>query len=204
MNSGSDIKLWIPLLAALVGGLMATFAQFCATRWNYAHNAKLAQQQKQNRINGLLVAIRNEFEVAGKIFQRKAGQFLEKVPAGQPYMMYASLTAQYFIVYPNNTDMVGQLNDETLCKAIIETYAAADYMTEGLRINNWYLDQYKEYNQLRAENLPSDYATKHFESTKKSLVDFVPDLKKAFAEFVERQETLLAQINSYLISHQDH
>ncbi len=52
-------------------------------------------------------------------------------------MTYFSLTERYFIVYPNNTELVGQIGDEELSKAIVVTYNRGNFLIELFRINNW-------------------------------------------------------------------
>src|SRR6266446_6219831 len=114
----SVIMNWNPLIPSLVGGLITGTFAILATWFTYRHNVRLNKKQQQRRINGTLRAIRYEMEIAGMLYMQKGGGAVEKLEAGKPYQSYFSLTEDYFIVYPKNTDIVGQLEDPELCKTI--------------------------------------------------------------------------------------
>jgi len=76
---------------------------------------------------------------------------LEKLEEGKPHTVYFSMieTGKYFIVYPHNTEIVGQIDDPELCKAIIITYNKANFLIESFRINNWSLDKLSEFGGVK-------------------------------------------------------
>jgi hypothetical protein len=182
-----------------LGGLITGSFAVGATWLTYWHNRRLNQTQQQKRINGLLSAIRNEVEIAGDIYRRKAGNALEMLPDGKPFYSYVSLTESFFIVYPNNTGTVGQIPDRELCKAIIETYNTANYVIEGLRVNNWYLDRVSKWRQM-AET--SHHARMSIPEVEKRLVDYAPGLKQGNIALKQHINGLIARIDDYLPSHQ--
>jgi hypothetical protein len=73
-------------------------------------------------------------EILGQIYGQESGGLLENLKEGQPFDVYFSLKQQYFIVYPNNTDVVGQIEDSDLVKAIVVTYNTANFLIESYLI----------------------------------------------------------------------
>jgi hypothetical protein len=196
-------KYWNPLVPSIVGGLIAGTSAILATWFTYKHNARLAQKQHQKRINGLLLAIRYEFEVATDLYYRKAGSLLEKLEDGKPYLHYFSLSEKYFIVYPSNTEIIGQIDDKDLCRAIIETYNTANYVLEGLKVNNWYLDRRSEFKRLLGQHPSASgaYVSTNISSLERHLVEYAPGLKKGNLVLKGQKEDLFAKIDSYLACH---
>ena len=191
-------KWWL-LVPSTLGGLITGSFAVGATWLTYWHNRRLTRTQQQKRINGLLSAIRNEVEIAHDIYRRKAGNALEALPDGKPFYNYISVTESFFIVYPNNTEMVGQIADRELCKAIIETYNTANYVIEGLRVNNWYLDRVSKWRE-RAE--ASAHARMSIPEVEKRLVDYASGLKKGNIVLKQQIDKLIVRIDNYLRSHQ--
>lgn len=50
---------------------------------------------------------------------------------------FSMMTEKYFIVYPNNIEIVGQIGDSVLVNSIVATYTKANLLVEGFRMNNW-------------------------------------------------------------------
>jgi len=139
-TSVAPVSNWSPLVPSALGGLITGFFAVVATWVTYRNNRKLNQAQHQRKINGLLGAIRNEVEIGYMVYRQKAGEQIEALPEGKPCMKRFELTQEYFIVYPNNTEIVGQTDDPELCKAIIDAYNMMNYTKDTLGVNNWYLD----------------------------------------------------------------
>jgi hypothetical protein len=187
---------WHSFVPAIVGGLItgsfAISAQFFATSQTFKNNARLARNQSQKRINATLQAIRYEFEIGYDIFHRKAGKHLETLPDGQACMVRFSVPDQWLIVYPNQTEIVGQIDDKDLCKAIIYAYNEANYVLDGMKINNWYLDQLMERQK-------ANMTTLHYEQ---HLRDYSPKLKIGNQKLKEQRDNLFVKIDKYLECHQ--
>lgn len=199
------MNTWHALISSTIGGLIAgTFAilaQIVATRRTYKHNARLAGIQQQKKINGILQAIRYEFAVASDIYQRKAGNLLDKLEAGKPYHVYFCCEERYFLVYPNNTEIIGQIDDKDLCRTIIEAYNTANYVLEGMHVNNWYLDKLCEFRELQSKGPATGHVNENLRNYEQHLIDYAPGLKQGNQRLKEQRESLLARIDKYLESH---
>jgi len=192
---------WHILIPSTVGGLVTGTFAILATWFTYKHTIRLHQRQQQKKLNGLLMAIRYEIDIAIDILQRKAGHLLDKLEEGKPYLNYFSLSGEYFIIYPNNTELIGQIDDRELCKAIIETYNTANYAIEGLRVNNWYLERLSDFRKLQGQHSNANYISTNIQSLEKHLVEYAPALKKGNQVLKEQKQNLLSRIGDYLKRH---
>jgi len=142
------VDMVIPVCAAFVGaiagGVFVLIGGWLAGRQSHSNNLEHARIQKNHHINGVLLAIHSELVVLKKYYMANSGAMLEALKEGENYNTYFSLNQKYFIVYPNNTDIVGQIEDEGLVKSIVITYNAGNFLIESYGINNWYLDLEKD------------------------------------------------------------
>src|SRR5579859_4511740 len=174
---------WAPLLPSTVGGLIGGGFAILATFATYWHNSNLLKKQKRSRVNGILRAIKYEFELLGQEFQKKAGDLLDKLEDGKPYNVYFLLTQDYFIIYPRNTEVVGQIDDAQLCKAIVVTYNKANLFIEALRVNNWHLEKLSEFQKMNVGILQGD-----IERLRQTLIAAAPQLKEAHRDLKHQTE----------------
>lgn len=180
-------------MSAIIGGLIAggfaIWAGILAGNQAHRNNLKLDEIQKRKKIDGVLQAIRCELEISGQIYKQQAGGLLENLKDGQTFDVYFSLKQQYFIVYPNNTDVVGQIEDGDLVKAIVVTYNTANFLIESYLINNWYLDRQRELQGLTTSVLSAN-------RIKQAVI-----LKAVHAHLISETNNLLAKIDNYRFRH---
>ncbi|HWQ90821.1 MAG TPA: hypothetical protein VN673_04060 [Clostridia bacterium] len=174
------------LISAFIGAVIGSVA-------SYILSLRSDKKQKQKQINAVLRAIRYELEILSGYYDRTSGGLLAKVKEGEPHLTYFVLGEEYFIVYPNNTEIVGQIDDAELCKAIVGTYNKANFLREGFRINNLILDQGKNAEGDGRENLPSVIFEK--------LVQSASILKTIDADLKQETKNLYAKMDSYLRNH---
>jgi hypothetical protein len=184
---------WNSLMSAIIGGLIAgifaIWAGILAGNQAHSNNLKLDKIQLRKKIDGILQAIRYELEIQGQIYKQGAGGQLENLKDGQPFDVYFSLKQQYFIVYPNNTDLVGQIDESDLVKAIVVTYNTANFLIESYLINNWYLDRQRELQGLTTQSLTAN-------RIKQAAI-----LKAVHANLIRETNDLLVKIDDYRIHH---
>ena len=101
---------WSSMIAAVVGGALTGGVTLLANRQIHSYNVRLHQLQQQNRIRGVLNSIRYELEILGKTYAEQAGGLLNQTANQTTFDIHFSLTEKYFIVYPNNTELVATLH----------------------------------------------------------------------------------------------
>ena len=130
------------VVGAVVGGVMSRRASLEAAEAAHQHALKLEKKKEEAQIRGLLRSISCELRILGEVYGMNAGRSIEALKDDEPLMMMFSLTERYFIVYPSNTALTGQIPDAELVKLIIETYNKGNVLIELWRINNEYIRRY--------------------------------------------------------------
>ena len=184
---------WNSFIAAIIGGLIgggfAIWAGILAGNQAHRNNLRLDERQKRKRIDAVLQAIQCELEILGQTYKQNIGGDLEKIKEGQTFDVYFSLKQQYFIVYPNNTDVVGQIEDGDLVKAIVGTYNTANVLIESYLINNSYLERLRELQGLTTQALSANR------------IKQAERIKIAHAKLIGETNNLIAKIENFRRHH---
>jgi hypothetical protein len=189
--SSTDWKPLLPsIVGALIGAVVTTTVALIVVSRTFKNNLALAARQKESRIQGILRAIRSELEILGKVYGETSGGLVQNLNAGQIYETYFLLTEKYFIVYPSNTEIVGQIEDDSLRRGIVYTYNRANFLLEMFRINNRYLDGLHASQNHLAEGQIKAHLRRHsFE------------LKNAHTALIEETNNLIGRIDEYFAKH---
>jgi len=179
---------WHPIVPSVVGGLIGGMFALLGGWLAYGYNRRLNENQKRKRIDGVLQAIRCELEILGQFYKQSAGGLLDQIKDGEPFDTYFSLKQQYFIVYPNNTEIVGQIEDGELVKSIVVTYNTANFLIESYLINNQYLD--------KQQGEPG-----YFSGLRASRIRQAAIIKQVQATLIRETDNLIAKIDAYRVSH---
>ena len=190
VGGSSEMKAAIigGLVGSLLGGGLASLVAWQA----HKHDLKLEQIQNRKRIDGILLAIRYEIETLREFYEQDIGAMLKELPEGVAFdSHFRMMTEKYFIVYPNNTEIVGQIADSDLVKSIVVTYNKANFLIEGLHMNNWYLDSKKEL-EKSVSILKQELA-----SLQRQRIDHAKLLKTSQDDLVAEAKNLVAKIDGY-------
>jgi len=200
MTNEQWITVWSSFGSAIIGGLIGGGFAIWAGHQAHRNSLKLDQVQGQEKIDGILQAIRCELVILGEVYGQQAGGMLEELREGEPFNVSFSLTEKYFIVYPNNTDVVGQIEDPDLVKAIVVTYNKANFLIEMFRINNLYIEQRRElldtHNQTLLEGSQLAIRT-NIATLEKRRIEHAALLKKVHKDLDTETTRLLKQIDDY-------
>jgi hypothetical protein len=183
------------LLGILVGALTSVLGGLIATHLAHKRTVDLHRTQKQSKINGLLRAIACELEILGELYQKTGGGSLGALKPGEPFLSNMTISERYFTVYPNNTDMVGQIDDSDLVKQIVMTYNLAITLQDAFKVNNQY---YREL--LEAQKHGCSWAEEQQLKAKKvEMAELF--LKQADADLHTHAARLRGRIQTYLTAH---
>ena len=179
-------------LGIIIGALATVLGGLFATHWAYKRNVDLHQMQQQSKINGLLRAIRCELEILAELYQKTGGGSLGALKPGEPFLSTMTISERYFMVYPNNTNIVGQIDDSELVKQIVMTYNLAIALQDAFKVNNQY---YKEL--LEAQKHGCSWAEE--QQFKAKMVEWAElFLKQADADLRTHATRLRGMIDAYL------
>ena len=183
------------LLGILIGALATVLGGLIATHWAHKRNVDLHRIQQQSKINGLLRAIRCELEILAELYLKTGGGSLGALKPGEPFLSNMTISERYFMVYPNNTDIVGQIDDSDLVKQIVMTYNLAIALQDAFKVNNQY---YREL--LEAQKHGCSWAEE--QQLKAKMVEWAElFLKQADADLHTHATRLRGRIESYLAAH---
>ena len=194
MTAEQWITVWSSFGSAIIGGLIGGGFAILAGRQAHRNSLKLDQVQGQKKICGILQAIRCELVSVGEVYQQQSGGLLDKLKEGEPFNVRFCLTEKYFIVYPNNTDAVGQIEDADLVKSIVETYIKANLLIETFRMNNLSLDQIRQF-QEKGPSLTNNASVAALERQR---IEIAGLLKKLHKDLDRETSSLLKKIDEYL------
>jgi len=190
------ITVWSSFGSAIVGGLIAAVVAFLANRQAHRFNRKLVEVEKQKEIDSILHAIRIEMKVMMDDYEF-IRERLEKVEDGKPFAFFFKITRDYFIVYPNNTGIVGQIGDSELCTAIITAYHKASVFIDSIEVNNWNSERLLEYEKRKDQTVLQNEWHTHV----KGMAGYVTSLRKNYQDLKQESEKLCKAIEDYRSHH---
>jgi hypothetical protein len=202
---------WSTMGSAIIGGLIGGGFAALAAWQAHRHNLSLEAIQLKKRIDGILEAMRCELTVIRAAYDNDIGKLLRNVKEGQSYNGHFSMMEEkYFIVYPSNTDVVGQIEDNELVKSIVATYTKANLLIETFRMNNWLIERTEQlqdkrgeaYSELTTIQEPNSEFTRTLAIARKSNLEAIMEERKRSIDnyFEERvgQTKLLKELDADL------
>ena len=136
------------MFGAIVGG--------CFTAWavHRTHEYTMEREEaNENRmITSMLKAIHDEISDTWSNYVNNVGAMLENLPTGQPFAVYFPVTHEtLFLIYRNNTDKIGKINDDELRKSIVSTYAKSAALVQSFIFNNHLNGKVEYWSHLHAQ-----------------------------------------------------
>lgn len=185
---------WNTLLSMVSGAALALLGAFFA----HMYDLKLERIQAQETIDGILQAIRFEMEAVLKSFEW-FGEQLKDVKEGEVFAYSFQIRRDYFIVYPNNTAIVGQIGDAELVRQIIASHTAANSLLDAIAVNDTDEKRLREYQKLRVTD-PAVFGKQHDLHVER-MANFVPLLRQSYQELLQDAGKLTKAIDDYRQRH---
>lgn len=174
------------LIGAVVGGVFTLRATDRAIR----EGNEKEQRQDERNVQNLLDALGVELSTLWNFHQRRVGQLVEDLPAGEGLNFYYPLTQDYFSIYNSNASQIGAIQDPALRETIVVCYNKCKKVVDGFKYNN---DMVQAYNSLL---LSHGVESPQAEAKKAELAGFAAIVKEDHYElkgYVERMLLLLEQ-----------
>jgi hypothetical protein len=187
---------WQPIIPSVVGGMLTGSVALLGIWLTYKNNLRLNARQKQSRINGILHAMRYELQVVNELYNEGHGGNLEALKEGEAFTRIVEVSDNYLCIYPNNTEIVGQIDDKDLCRAIIATHHKASALNDRFKINNFALMHLKEVCTPAAYMDPAKP-----QLIKEELIKMAVTLKRAHSDLNQESVNLIRKIDEYLLAH---
>lgn len=92
----------------------------------------------------ILSAMRSEFIFLLERYENVYGQFILNTIKGQPIDEFSPSKEDYFTVYINNSEIIGDISDEKTRESIIRSYILSKSIMEEFEINNSLHEEYRK------------------------------------------------------------
>ncbi len=151
------ITVFGTITGAIIGGCITGYYSNKAVKTTLKEQRQLNEEKEKKETTSFLVSIRTEILTVWKQYDEVIGKIIEKTEEGEDIPIRYTITENYFIVYENNTNLLGSIPFE-LSKSIVETYTKAKNLKEILMVNNNILNsiQYHTESALESSNLNSE------------------------------------------------
>ncbi|AVR01569.1 hypothetical protein [Pluralibacter gergoviae] len=145
------ITFIITIAGAVVGGAIAGYYSFKATKEAHENQKRIADENEKNIITSLLQSIHDEIETIFDNYHENMGVRLESLEDNTPLLFYYPLVSDFFTIYNGNAFLLGRIKDNDLRKSIIKTYTLAKGLIDSYRMNNDLLQKYEHWEGIYAE-----------------------------------------------------
>lgn len=146
--SANDSLLSEPIVAAIIGGLIAGTFTVIATVLSFRHQRKQQAEIEAKNELSLLQAIYSEIDILWSRYNEGIGQFLESLDDGQPFLRKYPMFQDYFPVYRRNTAHIVRIQDNVIQRLIVSIYTKATGLVDSIINNNELVDKYESRNQM--------------------------------------------------------
>ncbi len=140
------------LVSALLGGLIAAGATWKANKRALSHNLALQDNARRETLRGVLLGIHTELQVVLEIYRIEMEPEISNLKPGEGIWTTLPIYEQYFTVYESNCELLGQIPEDELRKAIIRAYMMAKSLVNAHKLNNQMI---ANHGQLEIQSAPA-------------------------------------------------
>lgn len=182
----SDNNFLSAIIGAVIGGSFTLLGSLFTSRLEKSKE----RRQKEADLREFLSSIRTEAETLWNQYSWGMGSTLEKLEEGKPLLAYYPVTQNYFIVFDNNTNLIGQIRNQELKKLIVTTYVQAKGLIDSYRMNNEMVQKYENFMFLYQQT--NNQIFKHqADAVLNGLISYATGLKFQHSEIKLKIDTLL-------------
>lgn len=191
----SDCCSTIPdLFSGALIAIIGAVAGFGISYWRQRIDKK---KDEEKQIESFLNAIKSEISILWGHYYEVVGKSIEEeLKENDGFGAYYPIFDNYFVVYDNNTNLIGNL-DQDLSAILVRTYIAAKGLKDSFIFNNQLLNEMKRYHDLAQESKLIHYSTQYqiyFETWK----SYGSDIREMHFKLKEYKEILINNINKKL------
>jgi hypothetical protein len=187
------ISLVSVVIGGIIGGSMSLIASLKATERAYKYRLKLQEQSRQEGVKNLIQAIHDEIDILWDRYLWGAGNELEKLAEGEPFLSFYPVTQEYFIVYNANASLIGSIDNHELRKEIVTIYTKAKSLIDSYKMNNNYLERYHNLTSLFQQS-KNPIFEQQASVIKILMIDRVKKIKLTHDEIKQDIKTLLEML----------
>ena len=165
---------------------------------SYLYQKHITKKDEEAKINSILLAVKIEISTLWNRYNKEMGPLIESLEGDTGLNTYYPVFDDYFVIYNNNTEFIGNI-DKELGALIIKTYIVAKGLKDSLLFNNQLLNKFQRYYDLAEESNLDHYSKQHI-NCHETWKNYGQSLKKAHFELKDIANKLLISIDKKLLS----
>ena len=177
------------LLSALLGGLIAARATKKATERALRESLVVQSDNRRQRLRGVILGIQAELEVIWETYRIEMEPDISNLKEGEGIWTTLPMYEEYFTVYESNCELIGQIPDDELRKAIIRAYMMAKSLVNAHKLNNQLIARHTEFEM---HNAPAFMVSR----AKNEVLNYGIQIQLTYLEAVKRAEHCLNLIKA--------
>ena len=180
------------LESLIYGGLIAIVGAVSGGFISYHFQKRIAKDNEERLLNSFVKSIKTEISMVWDIYE-EMGNIVENLPENEGLSFYYPIVDNYFVVYDNNTNLIGAL-DEECATLIVKTYTIAKGLKDSYICNNYTLqkiDSYKESFQVNQ----NEYTNQQYRELLKNWQAYGNQIKHSHFKLKEQKEKLIHYID---------
>ena len=126
----------------------------------YCFQKKFVKDDEKKRTLAFLISIRAEISSVWSRYYEEIGSHVENLQEHTGFGSYYPIFDRYFVVYDNNTNLLGGLTQD-LSELIVKTYLLAKGLKDSFLFNNDLLTKTTYYHDLSQETNSEHYKRQH-------------------------------------------
>jgi hypothetical protein len=177
------------LFSAFVGGWIGARATKKATERALCQSLVVQKDNRRQKLRGVILGIQAELEVIWEVYRIEMEPEISNLREGEGIWTTLPMYEQYFTVYESNCELIGQVPDDELRKAIIRAYMMAKSLVNAHKLNNQFIANHTE---LETHSAPAFMISR----AKNEVLSYGIQIQLTYREAAKSTEYCLNLINA--------
>ena len=177
--------------------ILGTWLSVILGTWlSYFYQGKITKKDEDKKTKLFLISIKSEISSVWSHYEETAGRLIENLKDNEGFDFYYPIFDNYFVVYDNNTNLIGNL-DKDLNEILVKTYILAKSLKDSFICNNHLLNEMKRYHDLAQETGIKHYSIQH-QTCRGIWQDYGKGIQEIHFKLKKSKDILIENINAKL------
>ena len=182
---------WNALISALIGGGLSLLGAVGAVLIDRKISRNEEESKERILLRGFINSIKTEITALWV-----DNSSLESLKEGEPFLKTVAITQDYFVIYSNNSPLIGRLKSEELRNQIVKTYTAARLLIDAYAYNNDLVREMRDL-EYRSVHSGSSNLSDHIKMKRDELIKWAPEIINNYMQTKNNIEKLVILIEQY-------
>jgi len=182
---------WNSLISALIGGGLSLLGAVGAVLIERKISRNEEESKEKILLRGFINSIKTEITTLWG-----DSSYIESLKDGEPFLTAIAFTQDYFVIYSNNSHLIGRLKSEELRNQIVKTYTAGRLIIDTYAYNNDLVREMRDL-EYRSVHSGSNNLSNHIKMKRNELIEWAPEIIKQSKQIKEDIGKLVIMIEQY-------